>query len=404
MKNNELNAIVFQTAKNRFFDKIHLSTFLLGIYFVLLPFDMFSIGQFGSLLKIFSILPLLFSLFRIKRRIEIDKISFVFLIYAFYTLLTPIYSISASKSFSNSISFLSNIALVFICGKLVSYNKKEITFLKIALAFAGVLAICLTFIFAGYSYDMRLSIHIGGKEIDNNTLNGYVFFLLASVSLIYFEKKKFLFIVPLLAIFVFTLMTGSRGALISMLVITLFVALYINRRKIRFIHLIFIAFAFLLIVISMPLLKYVVPESVLGRFSGASFTDGTYRLAIWKSLFRAFSEANLARQLFGFGLGTSPIISENYYGLYIVAHNVWVDMLIEGGLIGSLILVILQFTFLKTSFKTKDPFIISLYLGFLVMSFTLSLTSFKPLWDTMMMIFIIDDYKKKHENKNINIY
>ena len=86
--------------------------------------------------------------------------------------------------------------------------------MKKSLAAGGVATVLLTLYMADYSAGGRLTLSINGAVQDQNFLNGYIFF-----AYIYFlsgviEKKKPLMVLPVGFILFFTLMTGSRGALL----------------------------------------------------------------------------------------------------------------------------------------------------------------------------------------------
>ena len=92
------------------------------------------------------------------------------------------------------------------------------------------------------------------------------------------------------------------------------------------------------------------------------------------------------RMLFGYGFGTVAYINEYNH---LVAHNLWIEHLLAVGIIGELLFVAMQIAFIRAAWKTKDIFIISGYAGYLVMMLTLSLLSYKPIWNCMIMILII---------------
>lgn len=385
---------------------ISLSTVFLGIYFALLPFDLFTFASFGSVLKFFSIFPLILTILKINNIvITCDKLTKRFLLYVFVLGVSIIYSVQFDTSLSHFLSLFVNIVLVYVCGNCVTYSKKEIKFLKTMLAIAGVLTIVLTFVFSGFSYAGRLSLYINGEEMDGNTLNGYVMFLLITCVLILFKNKRIIGLLPLAVIFTFSLLTGSRGAMLAMLVITVYASIYCQGKKFGVRTLIMIILIIVFILLAWPFVSSIVPDTVLNRFTLEGMSGGSYRIEIWKKLMEYFMNSNVFRELFGNGFGTSSYITGLCYGIPIVAHNVWLDQLINCGIIGVVVLLLLQIQIIKTAFFTKDYYLIGTYIGFLVMSLTLSITSYKPLWNCIMMIYIVrNNIQMERKNEKNIVY
>ena len=60
-----------------------------------------------------------------------------------------------------------------------------------------------------------------------------------------------------------------------------------------------------------------------------------------------------------------------------------------GGIVGEIIFVIMIYRYVRAALKSKDAFLIGSYTGFLIMMMSLSLISYKPIWNCMMMIMIV---------------
>ena len=117
---------------------------------------------------------------------------------------------------------------------------------------------------------------------------------------------------------------------------------------------------------------------------------GINRTDLWFTLLDVYKNSSFFRQLFGYGVNT--VIHVEWLSHH-VAHNLWLELLIANGLIGLIALCFMQVTFLKVAFKTKNLILISTYIGLLVMCFTLSLVSYKPIWNIMIMIMISEQIR-----------
>ncbi len=371
---------------------------MLGIYFMMMPFDSFPMFGMGSLLRIIALFPVgAIIVFKLRHTIGINQLTVSFFVYCLSITASVFYSINRSASFTSLSRVLLNMVIVLCVGGMYEYNKKEIEFLKRSLVAGGLGTLALTLIFSDTSTDGRLTLSINGTVQDQNYLNGYLFFAYVYFLTRLIRKRRVLSAIPVGGIIYFTLLTGSRGALVSLAGITLAVLLYILHQEHRLtlrVILILAAIALLLAVLYQPILS-ILPEAVSKRFSVEYVMENgsTGRSDIWKYLIGRFLEADLFRTLFGFGYATVVLVNE-YNRL--VAHNLWLDHLIMGGLIGEAVFIYMQYTYIKAAWRSKDPFLVGSYIGFLIMMLTLSLLSYKPIWNCMMMIMIVTNYQSRH--------
>ena len=378
--------------------KISIVAICLGIYFMMMPFDSFSMFGMGSLLRIIVLLPI-GAIIGIKLRssVQLNPLTVVFLLYCLSLVVTSFYSINQSISFQNLKRILLNMVVIVCVGGMYDYNEKEIEFLKKCLVIGGMATLFLTLYFADFSAGGRLTLSINGDTQDQNYLNGYLFF-----AYVYFleklvEKKKRIMLLPVGGILFFTLMTGSRGALLALIgisVVSIFFLLWKNHILNLSTIMLAAVVLFFLVLLYEPTLS-LLPETVAERFSLDYIVENgsTGRSAIWKYLLNRYINSNIFRMLFGYGYSTVVLVNEYNH---LVAHNLWIDHLIMGGLFGELIFLSMQFTFLKAAWKSKDIFFIGSYIGYLIMMMTLSLLSYKPIWNCMIMIMIITRYQRNN--------
>ena len=78
-----------------------------------------------------------------------------------------------------------------------------------------------------------------------------------------------------------------------------------------------------------------------------------------------------------------------------VAHNLWVDELVTGGVIGLFLLLLIHAVFMYTAINCRDTFTTAALMGFLIMCLNLSITSYKPMWNCMILIMLINKNRKK---------
>lgn len=374
-------------------DRIGTSALFLGIYFMAMPFDSFLVAGFGSLAKAFILLPIIAVLMEGNRYFYFGKLTKIFVLYCIYFTLSLLYSIDFNVSSTSLQALLLNAAAILcLTGLRTKYTEKEVLFLKMALVIGGLATIFLTLLFPTTGESGRLSIGFGDGMQDQNYLNGYILFAFTAFVINVFRKKA-LYVIPVLGIVTFVLFTGSRGALLAYFCVAVLVSSYILFKRGNAIRIILLlALVIITIFLSLDYVLTFLPQSVVLRFTPEYILDhaDSGRVVLWRYFLNYFKESSLLRQLFGYGFGASGVLNHlggTFFGLR--AHNLFVDHLIMGGIIGEVLFVVMVYHYLRAAFRTKDLFLIGSYFGFIIMMLSLSLLSYKPIWNCMIMIIII---------------
>ena len=372
--------------------KIDIVVKCLAVYFAMMPFDSFPVFGMGSLLKAVAFLPLIAILvFRRRSRIKINKLTVAFLIYVLANALTCIYSVDVSASLFELRRLLMNGVLIIAVGGMYDeYNQDELNYLIKALIIGGLATVVMTLLFSDTSSTGRLTLSINGTKQDQNYINGYMYFAFAFFVNKLIGEKKLVYSIPSLFLIVFTLMTGSRGAALSLVALGIMIFIYnmFNTGRIKFGVMIVAFMALTALVFGFDYIMSLLPTDVAIRFSADYIANyrGTNRNILWAAILRIYNEGPFFRKLFGYGYGTVPTV--NTFN-HLVAHNLWIDHLISGGAIGVVILTYMHIVFVVEAWRQKNAVIFSSYMGYLTMCMTLSLTNYKPLWNCMMMIMIL---------------
>ncbi len=168
------------------------------------------------------------------------------------------------------------------------------------------------------------------------------------------KKNKFTFFGIILLMFCALLFTFSRGAYVGFLISSLLMAIFsfwyfkirLNKKILIFLFVSFFAVAFIFL------------NSVFGSRLMSSFTlsdvSNNARLGIWEKSSKVF----LDNPILGVGLGNLPIFFDPIASVKspINAHNTYLDIVSELGMIGFLLFfLIIFYTFFYLSFK-KDKF------------------------------------------------
>lgn len=381
-------------------NSISLSTLTLIIYFLLMPFDIILLPGIGSVVKIWGIVVLFTYLFSIKF-VKVDRQIFWIFLFLFYCIFSLIYSPSVQTSTSELTSILLNYALVFVVCSFKEYNDKEKKLLFNSIVISGIFMVALTLLFPSYDITGRLSIKIGDSTQDENYINGYILFTyIAIIYSLFFKKKKIIPLILLFALIAFTIMTGSRGALIAelvMLVIFIFISIKnMKNPRLKLLSIISLSVIMLVLVLFYENILSLFPPEVAKRFTFNYIQENgaTNRENLWLKTWNAYCSGNLFNWLFGFGIGTVKLYTGGK-----VTHNVFLQFLLELGIIGLLIFILLLISFLRCALKSKNYMMFTLLIGYIIMMMSLSITTYKPIYNCFIIISIMAQGTQKNVKK-----
>lgn len=370
------------------------------IYFISLPFGIVSIGVGGSLLKLIAFIPLIVWLLS-KENIKINSVLIAQLLLTLYMLFTALYSINTSITISR---FFSNATFTFLIIVFSShfYSSEVDENLKKALVWASRISAILIILF-GTIIEGRLILDNNIFVEDANYMNAYYSFAIINcMSLILKKNEKFylriLSFIELLIYFYIIFSTGSRsGLFMSLGAIIVFIIMYpdIGRQNIFIIgkKILFIIIAIFFIYI---IVINLVPEEMFLRFTAESIenSNGTGRYMIWENGWKIFQKSSLINQIFGYGAGTiRDIFTTNGY-ISKVMHNIFLEILLEDGMIGLGIYIFFISRLLRLSLKNGDLFSFSIVIGMIIFSFSASLSTFKPYWNIVLFLCFINSSSK----------
>lgn len=362
-------------------NKINISTIFLGIYFLSLPLDFMPLGSGTSILKFIVIIPIALTLLRFNNiRFKFNGMFILPILYFFNILMSSLYSTNQSDSIGRSITIFLNLILLILCTS-IEYNRKEKEYLVKMLVLGGWVVVLLL-IFFGNTDIMsgRLTLVINGKFQDPNYLCGYMLF-----TIIYYldEFKKSKNLANLIKVLIFitvVFFTGSRGGLIAVSGSIIIYFLINSKQKIKNICLL------IMILSILPISLNFMPEDVQDRYS-LEFTakdGGANRFEMWRDIIENYQDFDIYNKVLGVGAATI----RDYNSYNNVAHNVWIETLCENGIVGLIILMLFYFNYIKYALKLDSKIYVSVFLGYIIMTMSLSLYAYKPIWALLLLIKI----------------
>ncbi|EPB8198958.1 O-antigen ligase family protein [Clostridium perfringens] len=381
-------------------EKIGIGTISLSVYFALAPLDTFSIIPGISILRILAFFPLIINLIYIisnKRKFSRQNLGvWLYLSFFIYCIIGYYYSVNSYFTINRIITNGLSSILIILC-TLVKYNNKEIEFLKKSMVLMVWITIILSITKSSTVGYGRMAFSIGSVVEDSNAICSYfIFGCIYYLDKLYSSKSfnRIYSIIPIILFLYYALLTGSRGGVLSILIsITIYIILHLKIDRKIIIRLLIALVTFILCIILIKFFISLMPEELKMRFSYKFFLQdkGGGRFNIWTNALNIIHNSKSSRILFGYGPGT---IIELLYGE--VAHNTLVEIFIESGLIGLIIILCTFINYLWISIKEKEYVLFSVFIGYLVVGMGISMTSFKPLWNIMILISIYYGANKRN--------
>ena len=147
-------------------------------------------------------------------------------------------------------------------------------------------------------------------------------------------------------------------------------------------------------------------EVLLDRFTVENVEDtaGANRFDLWANGWDLFGHSSPFRQILGYGTASirECFRTFNYHPVSVM-HNIFLEMLVELGVIGFLLYTGTTVAFAVYAFKLKDKFSLAVLVCMIVLSLSTSLYTFKPHYNIMMYILICTNTHVAAEREGANL-
>ena len=312
-----------------------------GLYVVLVPFDnLLSLGSGGTLTKVtgaLTILAVVIAIVRGRRIVRPAVTVSIAIVYAFWMLLTTFWAVDFGLAMQDVTTTFSLVAL-FVVLSIAPVEERDLRTICLMIVISGMAAALYGIWYFHQnplSLDGRLFVDVSGRRIDPNGFADSLLapFALALVGLVQ-SRRIHTLLGSLAALAVLgegVLITLSREAMLACVAVALVVVLMSRRRL----------FALALMIPALALILLFVP-AVLTRLTDALSTGGAGRTSIWQVDVHAW----LQHPIFGWGAGSAfqaysanllRVAPHDFAGWDRPPHNVPLNLLLDGGLIGFLL-------------------------------------------------------------------
>ena len=225
------------------------------------------------------------------------------------------------------------------------------------------------------------------------------YFFLALIPFVFLIKNKILSISSLFLIFFYIIQSSKRGAvflaILALIVFIIYQITMINRKKI--IQSVLLSLVGLMLFTKFSIDIYMSNEYLISRIQKID-DGGSGRDIIYKNLWSNWLDSdNLLNYLFGFGFVSTLI----YSGTGNLAHNDWLELLTNFGLLGVLIYFIFFFSIfafiLRKDIDKQSRFtlICIFLLAFFQTFFSMFYTSASSLFLIILLAYVLGSYGYK---------
>lgn len=287
-----------------------------------------------------------------KKKIQINYFLFIYLIFIFMCIFSILYSVNYTNALTKSRTLILNFILIF---SLINYldSTKKIKKLLFFFINSGFLASLYLIITTDFSRITRI-----GNILGNENAIGIILTLSTTISFYFILEDKNYKLVPLLLInIVSILLTGSRQALLFLVISIVSILFLISKgsivKKIRYLVIsVFTIFFVLYAIFNIPIFYDIIGsriDNVLGILVGQGTTEGSLNIRSYMVEFgiNKFKE----RPLLGYGIDNYRFLLNENTGMYTYAHNNIIELLVSVGLIGTYFYYYAQFILVKNLFK-----------------------------------------------------
>lgn len=330
----------------------------------------------------------------VKKEIFFNHLLFIFSLFTVFCLISVLYSLSPEISMSK-VTTLSLIFLVMF--SLANYldSPEKIRKFILSFVYSGFIASVYIILDSDFSNVERFGGTLGNVNAVGMMISTSLIFCLY----LFLTEKKYRYIVFITPMLPTVLLTGSRKALIFLILTFLFILYFNNRNKVNKLFkwvliLTTLLVIFYYLVLKIPLFYQVIGiriESLFDIFSEQNISD---RSLIDRSFMIKFGLEKFGNKPFvGYGIDNFRVLyGQAINGVGTYAHNNFIELLVDLGMVGCL-LYYLTHIFLIVSLLKKMKRIeyekMSIFFVSIIISYTIlgmSLVYYDNKYMTFLMV------------------
>lgn len=373
---------------------------MIYIYLLISFYEPFLNGTIGSVTKYY-----MFALMGVAivaaHNVKIRKHHIFFFFWLAYQIFTLFWTSSYDIAKLHFLSQVGMVALLFtltaipICDKTIS---GIINTLWLGSASVGFLSLFFSQPYHG-KFEQRLVLTLFGAEAEPNNQAAFVVVGVA-VSFYYIIVEKRYIIPSILIVVINTyslFLTGSRGGLVSLIVIVL-CFVFFNGKIVPLRKNLMKIFLIVIFVVTVYFVTtHYLDKDIFERlFNFEDYEGGSERAALWSNAWELFSTS--VYPVFGAGWGAYY----GYKGYYSDVHNTYLAMLCDVGIIGFMAFFTPIAYASVSLLKRRDILPIALLIAGFMPAFFIGSINKRYFWNAIIFLFIIYNYVKENERARKN--
>ena len=370
----------------------HLYTYLIMLYYLLVPMEDFLTGSAGKYIAIFIIFLGVYSM-RWKIYFKNNCVNWCLVYLLVLSFISIAWASDVSVAMERNVAYLLVPGLALLVGQLPFSEEEQEAIVSAGIA--GGLAAAAYFIIPG-RLDLLYRMHEIGTD-KNVFAAGMLLPLALSVKRAVSSGKagKIFYFGCSLVFLLVILRTASRGALVGVVAFALVYGFYASKGN-RFRT--FIGAAGILVFVCfvvLPFVPEIIKQKLFDKQSYAKVVSSRDdRVAIWRIAFTHIIPQSLP---FGVGSGCAPLRMEPFCGGRWGIHNTYINMLCEYGIFGLPVFLWMLWSLFREKIRQKDLIEAALLAGICVIIFFLDAYARKYLWNIIMLL-MIDKKARRLEN------
>lgn len=372
-----------------------ISLYLIYLYFLICPLEFIFNAFFGSSVKYIAIVTAgmvaMFFIGNYNQKIRFGAVQACLILWAVMQAASILWTIPYTNTEERLTTYLMMAVLVVMLSVFPFDTKEFKTALwayTLGCVVLSVLLITNGKMDSGYNYAGRLTINIFDSYLDPNNLAAILLTgVFTAFSSIWNKSKitpvsNIFGIAAVITMIVATLLTGSRGGIIALIVgFAVYIYAKSNKKSRPIVVLCFVVG----VIIAFILAKNLLPPELSRRiFEFSEYGSGSGRMAHWVAAIKKICD----NPLFGFGAASYFGYFSSVQGGEFAMHNTFLAVLFEIGLIGLIVFMIPIILGIKSALKTKSALLLAVIFSNMAAAFFLDTLHTRFFWNAIALVVI----------------
>ena len=366
-------------------NRIRFHIRILILYIVLMPIATALAGIVGdvSLVNYVSLSYVVLTIFSNKGRIFFKKSYRGVYFYFIYFFISMLWCRSLTFSWYIATSLMNTVVVILALSD--NYSAYELSRIKRAFLTGFMVFIVAAAFNIDSALTFRLTIEISSRMDSNDLACGLLIIIAILLEMLSYKRNTRIVTIALIFAGLTIILSGSRGAMLMFLGMLVWWVIIANNRR-GFASIFFLVMGAILFMVVYDYL----PVYLQGRMDFNSIIEdgGSGRIKIWTNALKTFANSNPLRMLIGYGYSSFRdvvnYVATGHTRAY-ESHNIFVNALIEGGIIGFALIVYMLIQSYKLAKSKNNMAGMLSIVGLVISGCTLDMQAYR----IFAMVFVV---------------